>query len=231
MKNLIGGRDGFILFFCLMIIVTNAFAAEKSRFYDVEAFPQALDSQCREGVARLYDECGSQVEIVKSAVTRAAETGKTTLVVYGAEWCVWCFVLDAYLKGNYREFYYAWERDPESNKWAMTQKSNDAAKPQAKQLNQYVAENFVVAHIESEHAPDGIEAIESIGIDESKVDFYPFIVAVSKAGNYTGQLFAYEAIQHAEQRKDSDGKKIKSFDRAVLLEKLRELRSVDIEEN
>lgn len=212
-----------------LLFSVNGLAAEKGQFHDVEAFPKTLDSQCREGVAKLYDECGSQVEIIQAAVAKAAETEKTVLVVYGAEWCVWCFVFDAYIKGNYREHYYEWEHDKTLKKWVMAKKSNQSARANAKRLNQFVADNFVIAHIEADHAPDGAEAMNSVGYLESNINFYPFIASLSKTGVYAHHMFAHQAMRHDEQRKDSDGNKLKSFDRVFLMNSLSELRKVALE--
>ena len=212
-------------FISFSLVSVNVSAAGNGRFFDVEAYPLTLDAACREGVAKLYDECGSQVDIVNAAMTAAAAKDKTVLVVYGAEWCVWCFVFDSYIQGEYREHYYEWARDQELEKWVMTQKSNEGAKPDARRLNQFVAENFVIAHIEGDKAPDGADAINALGLNASDINFYPFIASLSKTGAYAGHMFGYEVMKNSEDRKDREGRKLKSFDRTLLLERLNQLKN------
>jgi len=216
-------KNGLMAILFVSVFVNENLLAD-GKFYDIDAFPKSLDTQCRKGVAKLYDECGSQVDIVSAAVAKAAESGKTALIVYGAEWCVWCFVFDGYINGEYRSVYYEWENDPEQNQWVMKEKSNAAARFSAERLNHYVAENFVVAHIEGDHAPDGPEAINSVGLEENAIDFYPFIASLTKTGTYANHLFGYEVMRQSDNRKDRNGHALKSFDRALLLDKLRALR-------
>jgi hypothetical protein len=72
----------------------------------VASFPSALDPNCRNGRARIYDECGSQTAILAAALEQARATGKTVIVNYGAEWCIWCHVFDNHLKGATGRFNY-----------------------------------------------------------------------------------------------------------------------------
>ena len=202
------------------------FSSEIEGLGNVESYPKSLDVQCRDGSAKLYDECGSQVEILKMAVGKAAETDKTVLVVYGAEWCVWCFVFDDYIKGKYRASYYEWEHDEKLEKWVMNEKPNDGAQHSAEHLKRFVAENFVIAHIEGDHSSDGAEAINALGVDESKIDFYPFIVSLSKTGSYASHMFGYEVMGDLKKRKDRRGQPLKHFDREKLVQGLSVLRRV-----
>jgi len=213
-----------LVLIALCFVSTNSHSVETGKYHEVESFPKTLDSDCRGGSAKLYDECGSQVDIIDATVAKAAATGKTALVVYGAEWCVWCFVFDGYIKGNYRATYYQWEHDSKLDKWVMSEKSNEDAQPDAERLNRYVADNFVVAHIEGDHAPDGADAINGLGLNAEEIDFYPFVAALAKTGTYSGHMFGYEVMQESDKRKDSNGSSLKSFDRIKLLNRLQTLR-------
>ncbi len=50
----------------------------------VTSFPLSLDAQCGVGLARLYDECGSQRVILEQALAEARATNRVVLVNYGA---------------------------------------------------------------------------------------------------------------------------------------------------
>ena len=74
-------------------------------------FPQAIDPGCRGGRAQIYDECSSQFDVLNAAMAEAERTGKIVMVVYGAEWCIWCHVFDKYLAGQTGTFKYNLEGD------------------------------------------------------------------------------------------------------------------------
>ncbi len=197
---------------------------EPAKFYEVASFPETLQKNCREGNAKLYDECGSQMLIAKKAFELANSEGKTPLIVFGAEWCIWCHVFDKHVKGGYEEFSYKWEYQGKTQRWRMFELANKAAKAQAKKLNKYVADNFVVVHIESDFAPDGNDVITSIGFDRDNIYFYPYILVVNDQGEYAGHMEAYDAIEGLELREDS-GNAYRGFDREILLTELMRLRA------
>lgn len=207
-----------------LIVCFPATASQKARFQKVETFPLSLSKECRSGTARIYDECGSQVAIFKAALKRANETDKSVLLVYGTEWCIWCHVFDKYIKGGHKEFSYKWEVDGEQQNWDMREQANKEALEQAKKLNKFVADNFVVAHIEGYFAADGLEVIKLIGFDTTKMKFYPFIFSISADGKYAAHMLAYDAIPGLEVREDS-GREYRGFDREILLQELQTLRS------
>ncbi len=194
--------------------------------YPVESYPKTLSSACREGDARVYDECGLQIDIVKAAQSLALETGKTTLVVYGAEWCVWCHIFDDFAKGHYAPEYFKWARDEDTDKWLMQPFENVGVKEQAAKLNQFVSENFVIAHIEGDHSPDGPATISALGFDENDVKFYPFIFSLNSQGKYVDHMLAYKAMTHDDTRKNEEGKPLNEFDRSVLLTQLKTLKAL-----
>lgn len=81
----------------------------------VKHFPETLDKNCKDGLAKLYDECGDQSKVLNSAINLAKKENKTVLIVYGAEWCIWCHVFDKYIKGEIGSYEYKWrlEKDGE----------------------------------------------------------------------------------------------------------------------
>ena len=182
---------GFILLTTSQLILTG----ESAKPHEVESFPKFLQSDCRDGNANLYDECGSQMLIAQAAFRSAVDTGKTPLIVFGAEWCIWCHVFDKHVKGIYNKFSYEWEYEGEIQRWSMRERANKAAKEQAEKLNKYVADNFVLVHIESDFAPDGSDVINSIGFDRNKIYYYPYILVVDSNGMYAGHMKAYDAIK------------------------------------
>lgn len=72
------------------------------------SFPERIDPQCRNGKARVFDECGDQLALFTAALAKANSEGKTLLVEYGAEWCIWCHVFDAHISGEHGEFRYTY---------------------------------------------------------------------------------------------------------------------------
>jgi len=189
----------------------------------VETYPEKIRMDCRNGVAKVYDECSDQRPILARALRRANETGKSVLLVYGAEWCIWCHVFDKYINGQSRRFDYEWEYEGDTVEWQMRERANADAEEQARALNRYVAENFVIAHIEGHYSPNGLEVIEDIGFDTTKVTFLPFIFVMDGSGKYAGHMLAYDAIPGLEVRKDS-GEDYRGFNRPILLRELKELR-------
>ena len=64
----------------------------------------------------------------------------------------------------------------------MREKSNRKAEQQAIALNEFVAKNFVVAHIEGYYAPNGANVIDRIGFDSNKIKFMPYIFSFDEPG-------------------------------------------------
>jgi len=214
----------YLLIFILFLVSQISLSSERGSFYEVDMYPKSLSSDCRDGVAKVYEECGSQMNIARAALAKANESDKTLLIVYGAEWCIWCHVFDKYVKGEYKKFSYVWEYDGEIQEWDMREKENKKSKDQAKKLNKYVSENFVVAHIEGYFSPDGLDVIDAIGFDSSNINFLPFIFSVTKSGKYADHMLAASAIPGLEIRKDS-GVDYRGFDREILIEELVKLKN------
>jgi len=116
-------------------------------------FPNTLSKDCNDGAAKLYDECADQVTILKDALRTARAENKKVLIVYGGEWCIWCHVLDNYFHGKFRSFDYEWRQDDgDIQRWSMRERIAPTDVKEARALNRYVANNFVIAHIENVYA-------------------------------------------------------------------------------
>lgn len=187
-------------------------------------FPTVIPRDCGDGQAKLYDECADQVNILESAISTANEENKNVLIVYGGEWCIWCHVLDNYFKGKFRTFDYEWRDNyGDIQTWSMREQVSSDEINDAKRLNEYVANNFVIAHIDNSYA-NGNEAIEMTGFDPENIYYYPFIVALNSKGKYVGNMEPTSAIKGFEIR-ESGGEEFRGYERSILLEQLKLLKS------
>ena len=209
----------------MMLIVNQSYAKNK---YPIDSFPEAISQDCRNGVAKVYDECSDQGILLAKALIKANSTGKSVLVVYGAEWCIWCHVFDKYIKGGSRLFFMNWkDRDDEDSYWMMQEQENKNAEIEAANLNKFVSENFIVAHIEGYYSPNGVDVIEQTGFDVSKLKVLPYLIALNSEGEYAGDMLPYNAIKDLEIREDS-GEEYRGFDRKILLSELSKLRNLSL---
>jgi len=213
-----------LTFVVLLALPVSLLAGNKSVYHLVETYPERVSNSCRNGVAQIYDECSDQIAILNKAIDRASATDKSVLVVYGAEWCIWCHVFDKYVKGHSKDFKYEWQyHDGEDQYWKMRERDNTNAISEAKKLNKYVSENFVLAHIETYLSPNGSDAAQKTGFDPDAFGYLPVIFSLDSSGAYADHMLAYDAIPGMEIREDS-GKAFRGFDREILLEQLIKLR-------
>jgi len=194
--------------------------------HTVTSFPKTLSKTCREGIANIYDECGSQQQILNNALRAAQESGKSVLILYGAEWCIWCHVFDKYVKGVSRQFNYQWQyHDGDNLSWAMKERANKEAELEASILNQYFADNFILAHIESFYAPDGEQVLADLAYDVDNIVGVPVILVLNQAGEIAGEMKSSKELIGLEIRSDS-GKEFRGYDRMLLLDELKRLRAL-----
>lgn len=99
--------------------------------------------------------------------------------------------------------------------WSMRERVSPADIKDARALNQYVADNFVIAHIENVYA-NGDEAVALTDFDPDVVYYYPFIVALDSEGKYASNMVSTITIKGFEIR-SSGGKELHGYDRRVLL--------------
>ncbi|WP_434353588.1 hypothetical protein VH441_00735 [Psychrobacter sp. HD31] len=214
-----------INFVFLSILVTSCQHSNtiKPSVSKISHQPEVIDKSCRDGNAKLYDECNNQIQILQKAVQQASNENKNVIVVYGGEWCIWCHVLDKYFHGQFRTFDYKW-RDSSGDifEWLMNETVTQTEIDDAIALNQFVADNFVVAHIESEYT-NGRDAIDSTGFDSSNIYYYPYIFVLNEQGQYVSSMPSTDAIENFEIR-ESGGEEYRGYNRKILLEQLKKLK-------
>ncbi len=137
-------------------------------------FPADIARSCWGGRAQMYDECGSQQKILAQAMAAADVEGKTVLVIYGAEWCIWCHTLEKYLAGDSFRFEYNLEGD----QFALYELGTGASSVTAAELEAFTSENLVLAHIENQYSPDGYDVLAQTGADALFAGGLPFVFTV-----------------------------------------------------
>lgn len=153
-------------------------------------YPQTFDSKCNYGRAKLYDECGSQIDLFNEALGAANEQGKVLLVSYGAEWCIWCHVFDEYLTGSHTVMNYQYSNPGEKIYTEVTRYERPDYDPEeeAEELRGFSAENFVLVHIEDHFSPDGFNVLEQTLAVEHDTGGLPFIFTVTRDGEFAASL-------------------------------------------
>ena len=186
------------------------------------AFPDRPDLNCRDGQARIFDECGDQMALFEQARARAKADGKTLLVEYGAEWCIWCHVFAAHIKGEHGHFRYTYgsPEAPEERDTSRFVEGQWADPKAAQELTAFVAENFVLVYIDLQHAPNGDAVLESTGALEHYTQMVPYIFTVNEGGRYAAR-FRHDP---AERRRDGLLDWYRGYDRRNLLTQLKEMR-------
>jgi hypothetical protein len=210
--------------------VTACGESATAELISVNIYPVAISDSCRDGVAQIYDECSDQTVILHEARESAEATGKSVLIVYGAEWCIWCHVFEKYVRGQSRNYEYSFEYKGESQHWPMRERENQSAESDARELNKYVADNFVIANIEGYYSPNGTEVIADTGYDVNNLDFVPLFIVLDADGKYAGHMQSVDLINGLEIRADS-GEEYRGYDRKLLLRELKKLRNASIDES
>ncbi|NOR63925.1 MAG: DUF255 domain-containing protein [Rhodobacteraceae bacterium] len=165
----------------------------------VTILPEMPVEGCRGERAKLYDECGSQVALFEAALQKAKAEGKTLLVSYGAEWCIWCHVFDAYIHGEHTRFEHTFAEPADSERYLtpMYERAPDGPYQAALKLTTFFAENFVLVHIDSRYAIDG-----SLVLQQSDAAFdggLPFIFSVDAEGAFMAAM----VHDNVENRRDT----------------------------
>ena len=173
----------------------------------VVTYPLALDPNCRDGRARSYDQCSDQFAIYAAALDKARAEKKTLLVIIGAEWCGWCHTFDAHLKGAAGRFDH------------ITARKRGDVSAAALALVRYVADNYIVVHIEDDFAPGADEVIRSAGAEAYFQEYYPTIFAVDAGGKFAAKL------DHKLVKIQINGiGAYAGYDRALVVKELKRLR-------
>lgn len=178
-------------------------AAAESRAYSVGEhglvkYPN-IGALCPDqGYRDAFATCLPQQEIFQEARAHAARSGKLLLVDYGANWCVWCLVVDRYLEG---EAGVGEEGDDETN--------TRLAQP----LGEFVADTFVMVHLNADKKAEVNPLLTELGAGRFIGQAVPaFIVLDPKSG-------AFEEARLVEAEKPQSVGYI-GYDRAVILKEL-----------
>ena len=196
-----------------LILTTSATQAQ-----EIAMVPDRIDPGCRGGRAAIYDECGSQMVLFRQALSLAEDEGKTLLISYGAEWCIWCHVFEQYVKGRHGAMTYRFSDPGDAATEQVTLDERAATDPAAAAaaLTRFVAERFVLLHVESQHSADGYQVLEHTGADAAFDWGLPFIFTVDAKGRYGANLHASEV----ETRRDGIFNWYRGYDRAGLTAEL-----------
>lgn len=113
--------------------------------FGLQSFPDA-PALCGDPT-KLFAKCRPQTDIALAALAAARARDKALLVEVGADWCVWCLVIDRYLNG--------WFVEGAEPRGAGT-------KADAEALARFAAENFVVVKLDN--GPDVVPALRRLGV-------------------------------------------------------------------
>jgi hypothetical protein len=163
--------------------------------YGLSTYPDA-GRTCPHLPRGQYARCVAQSDILNSATARARSNGKRILVLVGADWCVWCVVLNRYIDG--------WA-DP-----AMEPMAAGTA-GEADTLARFVARNFVVAELNAD-ATDIQETLKRAQLTPSALRELPAAFVISH-----GAVQAVD-LRRAERSRGAT----KGYSRSALLSLLRQ---------
>ncbi|MEO1291299.1 MAG: hypothetical protein AAFV62_00485 [Pseudomonadota bacterium] len=186
------------------------------------SFPPVVARSCDRapGPQRLYDACADQRALFEQAQAAAVANGKVLLVSYGAEWCIWCHVLERYLRGYDGTDAY----EVEGTEQAFGRANVDPAAAQA--LAAFAAETFVLLHLEAQYSAEGAAVFDETGAIIEFDDWIPFVFTVDAAGDYAAHIQRpdqHPALMVWDPSAPADKPKGIGYDRGVLLDDLRRL--------
>ncbi len=207
------------LFICVVMLGTPP--AKAQEVPKIEVFPKTISKSCYGGRAESYDECGDQTQHLVDAQARASETGKSVLVVLGAEWCIWCHVFKNYLKGESGFFEYTLEGE---SGYRMNEFASADDEVQAAVLAEYAADNFVIVAIEDQYATGADVVLAATGADDEVINWIPFVYVLDAKGQIAGRLPTFQERPEMEHRREGVFW-YRGYNRLVLLDALKDLRA------
>lgn len=189
----------------------------------ISTLPDRIERNCRGGRAALYDECGSQTKLLRQAIFQAETEGKVLLVSYGAEWCIWCHVFEQYIKGEHTTMTYRFSEPGDSDTEEVTLQERPGTDPaaEAAALTQFVADNFVLVHIEDYYTSDGYDVLIQTGADEAFNGGLPYIFTITAEGRYAAHLQS----NAVETRRDGVIDWYRGYDRPGLMAELARMKA------
>jgi len=197
----------------LMLLSSPLASASEGKNPNLISYPETLDKNCRDGRAKIFDECGDQYKLFKLALKRAKSEDKTLLVSFGAEWCIWCHVFDKYIHGVSDTFTHTYSnpRDTYRDTSTLLEKAGHDTKAEAKDLADFVAKHFVIVHIDYKYSDKGVEVLEKTSAREHYDGGLPFIFTVNRKGKFAKMMIASDV----ETRRDTEDW-FRGYDRAKL---------------
>ena len=177
----------------------------------VTVLPTAVPKKCRKTPQILFDRCRDQVALFDQALKTARAEGKVLLVSYGADWCIWCHVFDAYVHGHSGIFRYALSDGP----WEMAEMPTDTMLADAAALNTTFSRNFALVHIDADDRSNGFDVLAKTGAKAKYENSVPFNFVVNETGAFVGHIENGDV----EVRRDGDDP-FRGYDRAALLKQL-----------
>jgi hypothetical protein len=198
---------------------TGKSPAPAARIYT--SLPERIDPACRDGQATLFDECSDQLALFEAGIARAKLEKKVVLVEFGAEWCIWCHVFETHVNGEHGRFEYTYGAadEPDVHYPASFKEGADTDAQIASSLRDFVAANFVIVHIDCQHAPNGAQVLERAGVERYPKGI-PFVFSVDTSGHIVRE-FDHDAI---EKRRDQGDDWYRGYDRLGLLKELTAMR-------
>ncbi len=204
----------------LRLIALLIFAALPAQAeVNVSIFPKTISEDCFGGRAISYDECGFQRDLFDRALRAANTDDKRLLIVYGAEWCIWCHLFKEHIKGNSGAFNYTIEGQ---TGYKMTENASDIDRTQAFDLAGFVSKTFVVVNIEAQHSFDGYSVLQHTGADKHIGQTIPYIFVVDKNGEFIRDMADTVENKQLEKRRDGDDW-YRGYNRTELMSELRKL--------
>ena len=130
--------------------------------YGLTTFPDAQRA-CPHLPHGQFARCIAQADVLDAASRKARASGRRVLVLVGADWCVWCVVLNRYIDG--------WN-DPAMEPMAAGTAGD------ADTLARFVARNFVVAELNAD-STDIQDALKRAQLQPDQVRELPAAFVVS----------------------------------------------------
>ena len=164
-------------------------------------YPKSISDDCFNGRAVSYDECRLQRYLFDRALNVANDADKRLLVVYGAEWCIWCHVFKEHVKGRYGKFHYKLEGQ---SGYHMDERATAQDIEMAAKLANFVAKNFVLVNIEGQHSFDGFSVLNHTGASDHIGQSIPYIFTVDENGAFLADMPSTVENPALEKRREGD---------------------------
>lgn len=202
-----------------LVALLLAFALPAHAESELEIFPKTISDDCFAGRAVSYDECGLQRLLFDRALNAANKSDKRLMIVYGAEWCIWCHVFKEHVKGHSGKFEYVIEGQ---SGYYMDEYATMIDRAQAAQIAAFTAKNFVIVNIEGQYSFDGQSVLQHTGADKHIGQAIPYIFVVDKNGGFIRDMPDSTENKDLEKRRDTDDW-YRGYNRSVLLAELKKL--------